>query len=95
MNEHIAVCSNGNAFGSQGAIQEVEMFSIGLQYLADNVRTAFFTERLCLFLISCIVMLCDSIINFMLSNTMKNEARKTGIRRVFLLSLVWLEPLGS
>lgn len=95
MNEHIAVCSNGNVFGSQGAMQEVEMFSIRLEYLADNVRTAFFTERICLFLISCIVILFDSIINFMLSNTIKNQARKTGIRRVFLLSLMWIEPLES
>lgn len=71
MNEHNAVCSNRNVFGSQEAMQEDEVFSTGWEDLAENIKMACFTECICLFLISRI-MLCDSLINFMLSNTIEN-----------------------
>lgn len=67
------VYSNGNVFSSQEAMQEDEVFSIGLEYLDENVKIAFFPECICLFWISYIVMLCDSFINFLLSNTIKKS----------------------
>lgn len=63
------VYSNGNMFSSQEAMQEDEVFSIGLEYLDENVQIAFFPQRIRLFLILYIAMLCDSLINFLLSNT--------------------------
>jgi len=72
VNEHNTVSSDRNVFGSQKARQEDEIFSIGLEYLAGNAKMAFFTECVCLFFIWCIVMLCDSFINFMLPNIIKN-----------------------
>lgn len=43
MNEHTA-CSNGNMFGGQKATQEDEVFSVGLEHLAEDAKKAFFTE---------------------------------------------------
>lgn len=50
------VYSNGNMFSSQEAMQEDEVFSIGLEYLDENVQIAFFPQCICLFLISYIAM---------------------------------------
>lgn len=73
MNENNPICSNGNAFGSQEAKQEDEVFSVGLENLAENVKMALLTERTCLFLFSYITMLHDSATNFMLSNIIKKK----------------------
>lgn len=44
MNENNPICSNGNAFGSQEAKQEDEVFYVGLENLAENVKMALLTE---------------------------------------------------
>lgn len=38
------VYSNGNTFSSQEAMQEDEVFSIGLEYLDENVQIALFPQ---------------------------------------------------
>lgn len=67
------VYSNGNVFSSQEAMQEDEVFSIGLEYLDGNVQIGFSPQCICLFLILYIAMLCDSLMDFLLSNTIKNR----------------------
>lgn len=52
---------NGNMFSSQEAMQEHEVFSIGLEYLYENVQIAFFPQCMYLFLILYTAMLCDSL----------------------------------
>lgn len=74
MNEHNPICSNGNVFGSQEATQEDEVFPVGLENLAEDVKMALFTECTCLFLFSYIAVLRDSPTNLVLPNTIKKKS---------------------